>query len=455
MAETVIFAEQTITFNAGGTYAFLVTIPRPIVNRAYTVVYNSVVYTCTGKLSEIDGVDCITLGGGYAGLTELNEPFLIKVNLDYDLMTFECEDVSATSATLAISTTEPGTKIELFPEETLSPWVYDSGFGAYSFPAPGGLFDITLGETYLVEWDGVGYDVVAQDASALTAGYVALGNAASMPGLSGNGEPFAIAWSTDRVSFLSTVDTEATDHTVAIYQYVVKEEEEPSEDDPTTDQGVGVILKDRDGNDKEYYGVRAVKLVTTDGGTQIFTKGEPTDDYPITLDFSSGTDQTVTAPDGVLVRSAVIQKPDTMLPENIREGVTIGGVEGTMPAYELLEDLPIGLDFSSGTDQTVTAPGGMAVKSAIIQKPDTLVPENIAEGIDVAGVVGTLKGGGVDLGEDDYLKYFVYQLDVENKDLIIFGIRYAKLYEETGSYDVNVPDKFGEYDVVLAAEGVS
>jgi hypothetical protein len=32
----------------------------------------------------------------------------------------------------------------------------------------------------------------------------------------------------------------------------------------------------------------------------------------------------------------------------------------------------------------------MAVKSAIIQKPETLVPENIAEGVDIAGIVGTL-----------------------------------------------------------------
>lgn len=36
----------------------------------------------------------------------------------------------------------------------------------------------------------------------------------------------------------------------------------------------------------------------------------------------------------------------------------------------------------------------MAMKSAIIQKPETLIPENIAEGVDIAGIVGTLAAGG-------------------------------------------------------------
>lgn len=60
---------------------------------------------------------------------------------------------------------------------------------------------------------------------------------------------------------------------------------------------------------------------------------------------------------------------------------------------ETLEDLPIALDFSGG-DQEVVAPDGFVVKSAVIQKPDTLIPENIAGGVDIAGIVGTLATGG-------------------------------------------------------------
>lgn len=62
----------------------------------------------------------------------------------------------------------------------------------------------------------------------------------------------------------------------------------------------------------------------------------------------------------------------------------------------VLEDLPITLNFSNG-NQTVTAPEGSLVKSAIIQKPDTLVPENVVQGINIAGIIGaatTVEGSG-------------------------------------------------------------
>ena len=60
---------------------------------------------------------------------------------------------------------------------------------------------------------------------------------------------------------------------------------------------------------------------------------------------------------------------------------------------ELIENLPIEVDFSQG-NQFVEAPEGTAVKSAVIQKPENLKAENIAEGIDIAGIVGTLASGG-------------------------------------------------------------
>lgn len=58
-----------------------------------------------------------------------------------------------------------------------------------------------------------------------------------------------------------------------------------------------------------------------------------------------------------------------------------------------LEGLEIALDFSAG-DMFIEAEAGTAVKSAIIKKPANLVPENIAKGEVVAGIVGTHEGGG-------------------------------------------------------------
>lgn len=59
----------------------------------------------------------------------------------------------------------------------------------------------------------------------------------------------------------------------------------------------------------------------------------------------------------------------------------------------ILTDVPIELDFANG-NQTVTAEDGTVIKSAIIQQPETLIPANIASGVTIAGVIGELVAGG-------------------------------------------------------------
>lgn len=152
-----------------------------------------------------------------------------------------------------------------------------------------------------------------------------------------------------------------------------------------------LVIRDKNGAEVTYEGVEKVKFNTTDGGTQLYSEGEAMENIPIALSFSEG-DQTVEAPSGYLVKSAVIAKPENLTPENIREGESIAGIEGTLPAYEVLENVPIALDFSTG-NQAITVPDGNVVKSAIIQQPETLMPENIAEGVDIAGIIGTLAKG--------------------------------------------------------------
>lgn len=70
------------------------------------------------------------------------------------------------------------------------------------------------------------------------------------------------------------------------------------------------------------------------------------------------------------------------------KGEEVAFSEGTA-----LEDVLIELDFSDG-DQAVVAGDGYLVKSAIIQKPYNLVPENIVKDKNVAGIIGTATGGG-------------------------------------------------------------
>lgn len=118
------------------------------------------------------------------------------------------------------------------------------------------------------------------------------------------------------------------------------------------------------------------------------------ENLPIAVDFSQGN-QFIEAPEGQAVKSAVIQKPANLKAENIAKNVNIAGVTGTLEPFEaeILENIPIELDFSNG-NQTIEAEEGSLVKSATVFKPGNLVPENIAEGINIAGIVGTLAAGG-------------------------------------------------------------
>ena len=89
-----------------------------------------------------------------------------------------------------------------------------------------------------------------------------------------------------------------------------------------------IILKDFEGNEQIYEGVEKVKLNTTDGDTQIFSKGDTAENVTITLDFTNGN-QSINAREGYLVKSAIIVKPDNLSPENIVKDVEIAGIVGT------------------------------------------------------------------------------------------------------------------------------
>ena len=60
---------------------------------------------------------------------------------------------------------------------------------------------------------------------------------------------------------------------------------------------------------------------------------------------------------------------------------------------EAVESVEVEADFSDG-DMQISAPDGYLVKSAVIKKPETLKPENIAKDVEIAGITGTHEGGG-------------------------------------------------------------
>lgn len=102
---------------------------------------------------------------------------------------------------------------------------YIETYGAFgcglAFGAEAPAFQLAAGDECTVVWDGVEYKVTVIDTSAVMPNTLAVGNGSNF-GLPGNEEPFVIAWDNSGVTFLSTVDTSETKHTIRIYQGALK-----------------------------------------------------------------------------------------------------------------------------------------------------------------------------------------------------------------------------------------
>ena len=109
----------------------------------------------------------------------------------------------------------------------------------------------------------------------------------------------------------------------------------------------------------------------------------------VDLDMATGN-QTVLPDEGMTLSSATIIKPDTMIPENIKIGVNIGGVVGTAPTPKVEQTKTVDLDMATG-NQTINPDEGKVLSSVVVTKPTTLVAENIKKDVNIGGVVGTLE----------------------------------------------------------------
>lgn len=267
----------------------------------------------------------------------------------------------------------------IFEEQSITTAYYEQ-FGLYVCPVTPAPFPLAIGEKYKVVWDGQSYEVEAIDSSAVT-GYAAIGNGTSF-GFSGNDEPFIVLYTSNNaagssdISFVALTDTESTEHTVAIYHVVADPE--------------GIILKDRNGNDVAYYGIETVTFdTTTEGKQQVYTKGTKAE-KTVALDMSGG-DQSVEPDTGTLLGKLTVTKPETLMPENIRSGVTVGGIGGTFIGDT--ETAEVALSMAEGDQVISPSAEGKVLSSVTVAKPETLIPENIAEGVDIAGIIGTFAGG--------------------------------------------------------------
>lgn len=263
----------------------------------------------------------------------------------------------------------------LFETQALSFVLSDFGYMYQTTPSP---FVLTAGESYIIVWEGQEYVRTAWAFDSLAPGTVGVGSTLPAGGEADpDGLPVTFGYipATDYAAIFS-LEGEGP-YSVGLY----KEIAEPAR----------LILRDPDGTEQEYPMRPMLEVDTTEGGTVLYSKGQILDGLTIQPDFSAG-DMEITAPDGYLVQSAVIAKPEDCEPENILKDKTIGNIVGTLELPELVATT-IDPDFSAG-DMVVTPDAGKAFSGVTVTKPANLVPENIAKDVDVAGVVGTHEGGG-------------------------------------------------------------
>ena len=266
--------------------------------------------------------------------------------------------------------------------QTLS-FVYSNDYGAWISNSNPSLFVPEGGTAYVVAWGDSTHNCTAFTSDAAP-DCVLLGNPLPLGG-EDNGIPFLMSSRADGSGMTIMTYDEGETREVAVYRQ--EEAAVPS---------ASVKIKGYSGREFEYQNVPKVWLAapesTVDNPVLVpFTYGEALENVEVVPDFSAG-DQTVTLPDGYLARSAVVKKPSALVPENIRKGETVAGIEG---AFEggVPEEKIVEADFSDGAMMVEPSEGKILTK-VTIPKPADLIPENIAEGVDIAGIIGSLKSGG-------------------------------------------------------------
>lgn len=115
----------------------------------------------------------------------------------------------------------------------------------------------------------------------------------------------------------------------------------------------------------------------------------PTQEKTVDLAMASGN-QIISPDAGKNLSKVTVTKPSTLVASNIKTGVSIGGVTGTLEAKKDEEAKTVDLAMASG-DQTITPTSGKVLSQVVVKKPATMLPENIKKDVNIGGVTGTLE----------------------------------------------------------------
>lgn len=110
-----------------------------------------------------------------------------------------------------------------------------------------------------------------------------------------------------------------------------------------------------------------------------------------TVDVAMASGNQIISPDaGKNLSKVTVTKPSTLVAGNIKTGVSIGGVTGTLEAKKDEEAKTVDLAMASG-NQTITPTSGKVLSQVVVKKPATLIAGNIKKDVNIGGVTGTLE----------------------------------------------------------------
>ena len=101
-------------------------------------------------------------------------------------------------------------------------------------------------------------------------------------------------------------------------------------------------------------------------------------------------DQTILPDANMTMEKAIVKKPATLIPSNIKQGVSIGGVVGELTTTGKDEvEVSEALDMSNGNQIIPPPDNTKTISKVTIIKPDTFIAQNIKNGVEIGGITGT------------------------------------------------------------------
>ena len=338
---------------------------------------------------------------------------------------------------------------ELIFSETTFPFIKNTGDDIYcSDSGHGGVPSIvmTVGETYTVVWDGAAYLCTADATEYYGYNAVIIGNKSIDSLLGGGadtGEPFIIGYAPDvGIDLIETLQTGDT-HTIAMYKgdatggggededttarrYLLENQQLAFSPDDETVHYCGLpndtVSAPRIVAGNEYtvvwdgteylrtareYSDGTLTIVTLGNQAIAIEGGEDTSEPFVYLYYSpeiANFKTLSTAESHVISIYERIDPTDIILYdkggfENFYHGVetlsvdTMGGEVQYFSRGSAVDEEVVAPNFAEG-DQVITATDADLMRKVVLQKPEALVPENIAKDVDLFGIVGTHQGGG-------------------------------------------------------------